>query len=84
MFFMAAEDYDARIEECFGGAVSVPFLGLTFLLLILTLLVLVGNGHLIGFHVFLKTKGLTTYRYIMQRREKLAQQAWAKVEMEQN
>ena len=36
---------------------------------------MIGNGHLIGFHIVMKCKGLTTYEWIMERREKMAAKA---------
>ena len=46
-----------------GTAISSILLGESFILLI-------GDVHLIGLHIYLKIKGLTTYEYIVEIRKK--------------
>ena len=72
MYFSNRDEYGDIIEASVWGIFSPEtWASLAILLIILETIIVVGNGHLIAFHIFIKCKGLTTYEWIMERRERL-------------
>ena len=68
-----------RLEQLYGMTETLPFLVLTILCTITAIVTFIANSNLILLHIWLKSKGMTTFDYIMQlrrrHREKIAKQS---------
>ena len=72
MYFGDRDQYaDLISKSVWSVSAAETWASFALVLIILETIVVLGNGHLIGFHIFMKCKGLTTYEWIMERREKL-------------
>lgn len=68
-----------KLEQIYGVNEALPFLVCTIFSTITALIALIANSNLILLHIWLKSKGMTTFDYIMQlrrrHREKIAKQS---------
>eukprot|EP00357_Protocruzia_adherens_P018210 CAMPEP_0115032998 /NCGR_PEP_ID=MMETSP0216-20121206/39555_1 /TAXON_ID=223996 /ORGANISM="Protocruzia adherens, Strain Boccale" /LENGTH=405 /DNA_ID=CAMNT_0002411131 /DNA_START=439 /DNA_END=1656 /DNA_ORIENTATION=- len=64
------ESYDESAEESFELASALPIVHALIGLNILSFVIVLGDAHLVGLHVWLRSKNLTTYEYIVIQREK--------------
>lgn len=66
--FYSAEDYKDALENIYGEGLYVLFQTLTIILGVLSVVILLSNLYLIGFHIYLNCHKLTTYQYIVNKR----------------
>jgi hypothetical protein len=64
-------DYNENFDE-YKGRVDNPrvYIAFTAITFIVSLAVLAGNSYLLGFHSYLQYKGISTFDFILMRREK--------------
>lgn len=63
-----SSDYSSRVDN------HEVYLAFTVITFVVNLLVLAGNTYLITFHSYIKCKGISTFDFILMRREKKANQ----------
>mmetsp|Transcript_23899 Transcript_23899/g.42308 ORF Transcript_23899/g.42308 Transcript_23899/m.42308 type:complete len:152 (+) Transcript_23899:439-894(+) len=69
MYFQDYDDLADRIHSAYGTSIYMEiFLALYILALVLSAPVLLLNTNLIGLHILLSYKGITTYEYILSKR----------------
>jgi hypothetical protein len=68
IFAMTTNQLRELISDVFTSSFYYPVLVLYLLVAVSSLVPICVNGYLIGFHILLKTKGLSTYEYIVYKR----------------
>jgi hypothetical protein len=71
LYFNRHEEYLDYIDESYSYRKGLPFLMISFFLAISSCVIVMAVGNLIGLHVYLSRRGLTTYEYIVEKRRKL-------------
>ncbi|CAI2386803.1 unnamed protein product [Moneuplotes crassus] len=73
-FFINREEYEASLSDLYGNETGTPFVAISIIIFVLNILPIVAILNLLSLHIWLKKKGLSTYDYIIQKREKLQEE----------
>lgn len=71
LYFERHEEYIDYIDESYSYEKGLTFLMISFFLAISSCAIVIAVGNLIGLHVYLARRGITTYDYIVEKRRKL-------------